>query len=270
MSGGKISVVIPTLDSGWCLGETLQSIVGQVGSAARVIVVDSNSTDDTHTICGRFGVEVITEPKGNMYRAINAGLRLCDTEWLAYANADDPLYGDAHQRLIEAGEQQNADVVYGTCDCIDEQGRFLHSFEPPSPENLAPFFRCGQMPFFQQTTVFRRRVFDALSGFDPQFTLCADFDFFLKAYQCGMKFVRLHGRPLSRFRLHARQLSQLNAEKAESQKRLSAERAGWQATRMDKLAVSAMRLSNWPNYLERIVRGSLLRGRLTLPRSLDA
>jgi glycosyltransferase involved in cell wall biosynthesis len=248
-----ISCVIPTLNSGWCLGETLQSILGQAGSVARIIVADSDSTDDTRKICGQLGIEVVTEPKGNMYRAINAGLRRCDTEWLAYTNADDPWYGDAHRRLLEAGEKQGADIVYGTCDCIDTHGRFLYSFEPPSPHQLAAFFRMAWMPFAQTTVIFRRSWFERLGGFDERYRLSADFDFFLRAHLAGES-----------------QLSAQHAEAAEAEKRDSSARAGLRSTGGDRARIFFWRASNWRNYVERVMRGAQLRGKVSLPRSLES
>lgn len=269
MKVANISVVIPTLNSAWCLGETLQSILGQAGSVARLLVVDSESTDDTRKLCDQLGIEVVTEPPGNMYRAINAGLHRCDTEWFAYTNADDPWYGDAHRRLLEAGQAQGADIVYGTCDCIDAHGRFLYSFDPPSPHQLGAFFRMAWMPFAQTTVIFRRSLFERLGGFDERYTLCADFDFFLRAYLVGARFIRVDGRPVSRWRLHDSQLSQRYAESADAQKRSSSARAGLHASRADPARIFFWRVSNWRNYLERIVRSAQLRGEVSLPRALE-
>ena len=270
MTTPNISVVIPTLNSAWCLGETLQSIFGQDGSAARVLVADSDSTDDTRKLCGQFGIEVVNEPPGNMYRAINAGLRRCNTEWLAYTNADDPWYGDAHRRLLAAGSAEGADIVYGTCDCIDAHGRFLYSFDPPAPHQLGAFFRMAWMPFAQTTVVFRRSLFERLGGFDERYTLCADFDFFLRAHAAGARFGRVGGRPVSRWRLHDSQLSQRHAQAADAQKRESSARAELRATAADRLRILFWRVSNWRNYLERIVRGAQLRGTVSIPRALES
>jgi glycosyltransferase involved in cell wall biosynthesis len=270
MAAPNITVVIPTLNSGWCLGETLQSILGQVGSTARIIVADSDSTDDTRKICVQLNVEVVSEPKGNMYRAINAGLRHCNTEWVAYTNADDPWYGDAHRRLLEVGQKQGADIVYGTCDCIDAHGRFLYSFDPPPPEQLLAFFRMAWMPFAQTTVVFRRSLFEQLGGFDERYRLSADFDFFLRAYMAGAHFVRAPGRPVSRWRLHESQLSAKHAEAAEFEKRDSAARAGLRPKGADRALILLWRVSNWRNYAERIMRGTQLRGKMALPRAMDS
>lgn len=270
MKPADISCVIPTLNCAWCIGETLQSIVGQVESQARILVVDSESTDDTLKICSQFGVEVVTEPRGNLYRAINAGLRRCDTEWVAYTNADDPWYGDAHRRLLDTAREHKADLVYGSWDCIDHHGRFIYSFTPPAPEGLGALFRSAWMPFAQQTVIFRRELFERLGGFDTQYTMSADFDFFLRAYVQGARFVRAGGRPVGRWRLHSAQLSQQHAEAAEAQKRQIVARAGLRAAASDRLRLLGWRVSNWHNYLERIVRSKQLRGGFSLPRALGS
>src|SRR5580692_7524609 len=86
-SGKAMTVVVPTLNSAATLDWTLMSLTA--AGDIRVIVADSFSTDETPQVCRRWNVELINVPAGNMYKAINAGLRLATTEWLAYVNSDD-------------------------------------------------------------------------------------------------------------------------------------------------------------------------------------
>jgi glycosyltransferase involved in cell wall biosynthesis len=264
-----ISCVVPTLNSGWSLAETLFSILNQKDCPVRVIVVDSGSQDNTLEVCKQFGVEVVYEPPGNMYRAINAGLRLCNTEWLTYTNSDDLWYSDAFHRLLSLGKAAQADLVYGICDWIDLHGRFLHSFNPPEPSQLRSFYRLGIQPFAQQVTVFRKRVFDCIGGFDEAYRHVADFDFYLRAYMAGCHFAYMPGAPVARFRLHAKQLSKNEGDLPTREVSLSVAKAGLSATLGDRLNFFLWRISNLGNYSVRVLRRNQLEGCLRLSSSME-
>ena len=52
MSSPLVSVIIPTFNRAYCLGESIQSVLGQSGF--ELIVVDDGSTDDTDKILAYF------------------------------------------------------------------------------------------------------------------------------------------------------------------------------------------------------------------------
>src|SRR5215472_12245746 len=99
MADTKIGVVVPTLNSGSTLDWTLCSLKSQQGVAIDVLVADSGSEDETLAICRRWAVPAIYVPPGNMYRAINAGLRQMTAEWVTYLNSDDFVYRHSYSRL---------------------------------------------------------------------------------------------------------------------------------------------------------------------------
>lgn len=88
-SDADIGVVVPTFNSAKTLEWTLLALKSQEDCRAKVIVVDSGSTDETLEICARHKVRTEYDQPGNMYRAINVGMRLIDTEWVTYLNSDD-------------------------------------------------------------------------------------------------------------------------------------------------------------------------------------
>lgn len=261
--------VVPTRNSAWSLADTLRSIREQRECAPRIIVVDSDSQDDTLKICRDFGVEVLSTPPGNMYRAINIGLRECKSEWVAYTNSDDLWYSDGVLRLLEYGEETRADVVYGRCDWVDKYGRFLHTLNPAPPTDLDSFFKLGIQPFAQQTAVFRKSVFVNLDGFDERYRLAADFDFWLRAQNERFRFAYLQGFPVGAFRLHGRQLSQTETDAHYAEVRKSVERAGLDPTFHDQLRFWRWRMGNLPNYTIRSLRKWQLTGRLLMPTTME-
>ena len=123
MGKQQIGVVVPTLNSAATLTWTLCSLRSQKDVSVEMIVADSGSVaDGTLDICKFWDVRTIYAPPGNMYRAINAGLRQLDTEWVTYLNSDDIVYPQSYARLVARGEEQGASLVYADCDFVDFEG----------------------------------------------------------------------------------------------------------------------------------------------------
>ncbi len=263
----SIRCVIPTLNSAKTLDQSLISLRSQMGVDVEIVVVDSGSTDGTLDICRRHNVETLYEEPGNIYRAINRGLTDSNTEWLSYLNSDDWLYINAYQRLIDLGYRSEADVVYGNCDYVDEEGRFLFSFAAASQCCLLPLFRMRRMGFAQPAAIFRSVVYRKLSGFNTNYRFKADADFFIRALRREYKFARLDGAPAACFRIHQDQLS--NKRRAEIESEGEFLFGEMQPDLSDHLRLLKWRMANLPHYAMRIMRESILRGRLTINRSVD-
>lgn len=264
----RIRCVVPTLNSASTLDTTLLSLRSQQTSA-EIIVADSGSTDGTLEICHRWQAPVVYVPPGNMYKAINAGLRESKSEWLAYLNSDDWIYPDSFARLIERGEATKADVVYGNCDYTDGQGRFVYSLAAAQPSHLLPLFRRRCMGFAQQAAIFRRSVYERLHGFDESFVYRGDGDFYVRALLAGLSFAHLDGPSVACFRLHEKQFSNRGLTLTEAEADRIFNQPEMKAGVADSLIFAGWRLKNMPHYLIRILRESLLTNRVRFPRSIE-
>ena len=259
LMSGELTVVVPTRNSAATLDWTLASLSQQRKVSLRVLVVDSESGDRTLGICKFWGVNVIQEPPGNMYRAINAGLRLAETEWLSYLNSDDLVYPFSYSRMIEEGRRRGAGLVYGACDFVDSENRFLFSRLPPAPRGLYASMKWGYLPFFQPAAIFRRAHYAQVGGFDDRYRLVGDFHFFCRLLQAGVPCARMPGPPVAAFRLHAGQLSQAKHENR-AEHRKASEALRLKTSPVDWLHLAAWKFSNVLNYTERVLRRAALRG----------
>lgn len=211
MTKPEISVAVPTLNSAATLDWTLCALRSQRGVTLDVVVVDSGSEDETLEICRRWAVHTIYVPPGNMYRAINAGLRQMSTEWVSYLNSDDIVYPNSYARLVAHGERQNVTLVYGDSDFIDIEGRFLFALGSPSPHRLGALLQHGEFGFAQPAAIYRRSAFEELGGFDERFRYIADYDFFSRLILAGRRVAKLEGPAVTAFRRHTLQLSNRGA-----------------------------------------------------------
>ena len=95
----RVSVVIPTYNSGPLVVEAVASVLSQTRSADEIIVVDDGSTDDTAERLAAFGprVRYIWEENGGVSAARNRGVDEAAGDWIAFLDADDVW----HPRKLE-------------------------------------------------------------------------------------------------------------------------------------------------------------------------
>ena len=249
----RVGVVIPTLDSGWSVAETLLSVLAQRDVEIALLVVDSGSSDATLPTCEKLGVKSRYVPPGNMYRAINVGLKEIDSDWVAYLNSDDTLYSDSMVKLVERAIRNGSDLCYGGCDYTDEQGRFIYSHSPPPPTLMRAAFRLGQGLISQPATIYSRKLYEGLGGFDEAFRFCADFDFFVRAFEmCGV--TRLGGPPVARFRCHPYQFSMTHREPMWKETQAIVKKNGLRPHAGDSLRLNLWKTGNICQYIVRWAR----------------
>lgn len=266
----NLGIVIPTLNSERFLEHTLISLKVLISAGAQVLIVDSDSTDQTLQIAERHGVEVINEPAGNMYRAINRGIESLDNRWVTYINSDDLLYSDSIINAL-AHLGPSVDLIYGNIDYIDETGRYLHGWRSPRVQLLSRSLTISN-PFPQQGTLFRREVWRGLSGFDVGYKYVSDRDFFTRLFLGGYRCGKYTGNRMAAFRLHGAQFSQTfkGAMRAESELMLSR----WDlsdAPRVFKpFEMLYMRFYNLDSYMLRAMRLFQCRGVFRISKSIES
>jgi glycosyltransferase involved in cell wall biosynthesis len=254
----QISYVIPTLNSEKTLESTIISLKQQENVNVRIIVVDGGSIDGTLEICRKWNIENHFVPPGNIYEAINYGLSLSDTEWLGYINSDDILYSNVLIELIKRGELQEADIVYGVCDFIDADGRFLYSFIPPKPRQLASVMKTRTCGLSQQTAIFRASWYKKNNGFDTKYRYSSDYDFYARSVIGKAKFAMFESCPVACFRLHDNQLSYQFRNELLLEGSQIVDNVLSKPSIYDILLTAYWRMSNLRDYLLKILRYSLI------------
>jgi len=193
--------------------------------------------------------------EGAIYGALNAALKQAPTDWdwFTYINDDDELTRGFAQMAREHFHRTNAEpVTYGDVRLITEDGtRISLITTEKTPRYFAPLLQEGISPLNQQGMLFRADVVRELKGFDLRYRLCADLDFWFRAYAAGHAF-RHYPLEVGKFRIRAGQLSGNVALTVREQqevvsrivpKRSSAVFRRWARWRY--------RLLNLPRYLER-------------------
>jgi glycosyltransferase involved in cell wall biosynthesis len=170
----------PSLNQGAFIYGMLESVRRQQYAHIEHIVVDGGSTDGTLDILREaettYELRWLSEPDDGMYQALNKGLALVRGEILGYLNTDDRYFPWTVEIAVRALEEDSrAAFVFGDMVNVAD-GKVSLLLYPP--------FRLDyirHVGFLGQPTVFwRRRVAEALGGFDESLELVADCDFWIR------------------------------------------------------------------------------------------
>ena len=183
----KISIITPVYNSAKTLEKTLKSVINQAKeSELEYIVVDGNSTDGSQEIINRYLEHInifISEKDRGPYDAMNKGISQATGEIIGIINADD-WYNDGALKIVEQVFQEKEDIsiVYSPIDNYFG-GKYLNTFTPGSLDNLLFKFTINHPSCFV-----KKSVYDRIGSFDLSYSIAADYDFILRAYQSGFKF----------------------------------------------------------------------------------
>ena len=209
-SAPSVLVVTPTLGDSPFLDETVATVLAQSAPIQHVI---SAPAGNVPAMKARFPHAIVCPDEGRsggIYGALNAGIAAggADWEWFTYINDDDVLQPEfSVMYAAEMAAASRADVAYGDVELVDESGAPISRITiERSPEWIPALLQDRISPLMQQGMLFRRATVERLRGFDTRYRLCADLDFWLRAYVAGARF-RSHPYGVAQFRLRRGQLS---------------------------------------------------------------
>jgi GT2 family glycosyltransferase len=251
----RILVVTPTLGHSVFLDKTMDSVATQLLDILHVI---SAPAEKQPALQRRFPhARVVPDggKSGGIYGALNAALAQVTEgwDWFTYINDDDlllPGFSEVFYRHMRSAAPEP--VIYGDVDLIDESDRAISRVTTErDPRWIPALLQQGISPLMQHGMLFRRDIVRKLQGFDLRYRLCADLDFWLRAYVAGARF-RYYPKRVGQFRLRSGQLSASTAttrhEQDEIVKRhLPVPVSPWNV----RFARWRYRACNLPRYLER-------------------
>lgn len=203
MSGRpRVSIVMPSLNQGRFITQSIESVLAQDEPNIELIVVDGGSTDETLSILKSFGERVtwISEKDDGQSQAVNKGWRMARGEILGWLNADDLLAPDASRRAVDALEADATLAgVYGDCVYIDEAGAELGKY--PAEEFDYEKLVLRAEDFIPQPGIFLRRAWaERVSMLDENLHYVMDYDLWLRlGMRAPLKYLR---GEMARARLH--------------------------------------------------------------------
>ncbi len=250
-------ILTPTLGTSPYLDETIHSIDELPWPIQHVLVCPA---DKIAELSQRFPTKRVVEDggrEGGLYGALNAGLAAANDlswDWYTYLNDDDLLTAKFAEMLARHDARNDlASVAYGDVRTIDAGGASLGRMTVESHPGYFPaLLQGGISPVGQQGMVFGAPVVRHLRGYDLRYSVCADLDYWARAFTQGFTF-RYHQMEVGRFRVRPGQISGavslLSQQMEEITRRHFATPVSSSAKRFARWRY---RCRNLPRYLERL------------------
>lgn len=169
----------------------LESIHNQEKIRLEHIIIDGASTDGSLDFLKPFEekgwIKIYSEPDSGIYDAFNKGVQKASGEYVCFINSDDYLFrNDGLFAAISLLRKTQADFSYSPV--LYEKGGKIISSDEVTLDFRDIFYH---MTCNHQGMVFKQSLFEQVGYHDQTYTICADYDFILRAILRGAKFVKL-------------------------------------------------------------------------------
>jgi glycosyltransferase involved in cell wall biosynthesis len=181
-----VAVVIPVRDRAAMVVEAIASVAAQTVRDFALVVVDDGSTDDSAAAAEAAladlptGSRVLRQSAAGVAAARNAGAAAIDSAWVAFLDSDDLWEPTKLATQMAWLDERPAYRIAQTGERWIDQGRHRNPRAwHRKEEHLFP--RCLERCLVSPSAVMiRHDLYDALGGFDPAFTLCEDYELWLR------------------------------------------------------------------------------------------
>ena len=181
----SMSVVIPSLNQGQYIEETILSVLGQRYPNLEIIVIDGGSTDNTIEILGKYKDQISywhsREDKGQA-DAINQGMSVSSGDILCWLNSDDMYLPGT---LLDIGKKfcgrtdQNH-LIYGGAIRINQaDGELWSAALPASPFNASTLTYYDYV--VQPSAFWTRKLWECVGELNTKYKYVLDWEWFIRA-----------------------------------------------------------------------------------------
>ncbi len=112
----RLSVVVPVYKAEKYLARCVESVLAQTMGDFELILVDDGSPDGSGAMCDDFAsrdvrIKVLHQENTGVSAARNAGVAMAQGEYIAFLDSDDWIEPRMYELLLEAADQEDADIV---------------------------------------------------------------------------------------------------------------------------------------------------------------
>lgn len=181
-----ISIITPTYNREKFLPAAIDSVLGQTYQNFELIIVDDGAVDNTRALVMSYAnkdsrIKYLYQQNQGQSVARNYGLSIAKGEFICFLDSDNYWPLDKLEKSLKAFEQYpDADVIYGDCITIDEQGREMHRDNMHRYSGNIAALLLKDNFVSMNTTMTRRKCFDEMGGMSGTRKVADDYDLWLK------------------------------------------------------------------------------------------
>ncbi len=178
-----VTIITPSFNQGDFIERTIQSILAQDYPNIQHIVIDGGSRDQTLDILKKYENHLrwISEKDSGQSEAINKGFRMANGEILTWINSDDVLLPGAVSKAVQyLNAHLHVMMIYGEGYIVDENDTIKQRFPYTEPKfDLTKLIYQGDY-ILQQSTFYRREIFQELRMLEENLHYGLDWDLFIR------------------------------------------------------------------------------------------
>lgn len=202
-----VSVIMPAYNVAEYLRDAARSALEQSWKDLELVIVDDGSTDATPSIAEAIRcadperVRVIGQANGGLAAARNTAMRHARGDYFALLDSDDVWEsGFLEAQMALFASDPRLDVVTGNAVFLGSRkhGQLARRCPDTRPDPTLETLIADEEAVFIMS-VFRRRVYETIGGFDETMRTNEDYDYWLRAAAAGFRFGR-NPLPLARYR----------------------------------------------------------------------
>jgi peptidoglycan/LPS O-acetylase OafA/YrhL/glycosyltransferase involved in cell wall biosynthesis len=185
LSMPKVSIIVPTFNSGKTIEKCLRSIGQQSFADYEIVIQDGGSSDTTLKLINDFqtsnpAIKINVESKRDkgIYDAMNLGMARATGEWIFFLGSDDELYDENVLKTVMSAAGTDAfKVLYGNVKIIGDPGWAKDGEVYDGQFTLEKLF---QKNICHQAIFYRLDLARQVGEYNRDYIVCADWDFTLR------------------------------------------------------------------------------------------
>lgn len=183
----QVSVIIPTFNRKDWLTKAVDSVLSQTFTDFELIVVDDGSTDDTRSLfkTAETRVSYLYQQNQGVAAARNAGVRAAQGEWLAFLDSDDAWLPSKLEKQMAFHQHNPRFKISQTEEIWIRNGRKVNPMN--KHKKLSGWIFESSLPLClisPSSVILAREIFERTGHFDESFTVCEDYEFWLRCTVC--------------------------------------------------------------------------------------
>ena len=166
-----VSIIVPCYNQAKYLDESLQSVLDQKYTNWECIIVNDGSPDNTEQVAKKWceidkRFQYLKKENGGLSSARNAGIKICNGEFILPLDADDIIHESFVSRLLpELNSNDSIDIV--SCYSkffFKKKENTVHELKPTGTTFHALLFENSLIA----TSLFRKKCWEEVGGYDEK------------------------------------------------------------------------------------------------------